>query len=333
MDLNPHCPICRNNSWDVIGNKIYRKSETDHLSEYAKVRYEVLFKVWLPDKNQAEFSSILYNKCGFVAYKPRPTSKDLEEKYQFLAHHPNSRNELSAALVSDKILSEELFNYLSKYIEKQYAEILDYGGGNGRLMPAFLEEGHHCNLVDYIEETLPNMLRLGSTIDDIPKNSRFDIIICSHVLEHLADPAQIISRLSEYLGENGFIYVEVPLEIWDCVPLPVEPVNHINFFSPQSLRVLLQLSGLEVIICEQDLFTTEQGDRAFAVKSIARLAKTTKSPETLFKNGAKETKQLIFPTFSMKLYRMIKYPHFRKTLFNNWAKAHLPRTFFWRFFP
>ena len=159
------------------------------------------------------------------------------------------------------------------------------------------------------------------------------MIICSHVLEHLVDPTEVVRSLADYLLDDGIIYVEVPLEIWDCIPLPVEPVTHINFFSPESLRILLEVSGLEVITCEQDLFTTEDGQKAFAVKAVARRPKVSLPLETTFKNFKNETKQLIFPTLGMKILRSIKYSIVREKLFKSWVQDHLPKTFFWRFYP
>lgn len=81
MDTDPNCSICNSNNWEIIGTKLYRKNETSHLPEYGRVRYEVLFDVWLPDKTDAEFNSILCKECGFVTFKPRPTAMDLDRKY------------------------------------------------------------------------------------------------------------------------------------------------------------------------------------------------------------------------------------------------------------
>ena len=42
------------------------------------------------------------------------------------------------------------------------------------------------------------------------ENEKYDIIILSHVLEHLGDPKQILTYVSRLLKENGCVYIEVP---------------------------------------------------------------------------------------------------------------------------
>ena len=43
-----------------------------------------------------------------------------------------------------------------------------------------------------------------------PLSCSYDLIIISHVLEHLEDPLETITYLSTLLSNNGFIYIEVP---------------------------------------------------------------------------------------------------------------------------
>lgn len=235
-------------------------------------------------------------------------------------------------MLSDKKRSSELYSWLKRYLNDEPAKILDYGGGNGRLMSAFVDAGHECAVVDYVEDTLPSIKRIGSNVNDIPETLLFDIIICSHVLEHLQNPRDILKQLSIHLKEKGILYGEVPFEIWDWIPLPIEPVTHINFFTPKSMRSLFSLLGLHVLFCEEGLFTTAQGGRSFAIRAFAqRIGYVTKS--TPVNNGnLEETKKLISPSIFMKWQRFFKYSVYRRRVFKKWTKRYLPETFFWRFF-
>ena len=78
------------------------------------------------------------------------------------------------------------------------------------------------------------------------EDNKFVLAILSHVIEHLEYPRKILheaSRVSKY------IFVEVPLE--DNLRLKkdfvFERVGHINFYSPKTIRRLLQTCGLEVL--------------------------------------------------------------------------------------
>jgi SAM-dependent methyltransferase len=77
-------------------------------------------------------------------------------------------------------------------------------------------------------------------------DAAFDLAILSHVIEHVEHPRLLINeaaRVAEY------VYIEVPLEhnrrlsrdfIWDSV-------GHINFYTAQTIRLLVQSCGHEVL--------------------------------------------------------------------------------------
>ena len=53
-------------------------------------------------------------------------------------------------------------------------------------------------------------------------------------------------------------------------PLPhVEPVTHINFFTPGSVRNLLTLAGLDVRTADIAPFLHSSGSKSLAIKSVA----------------------------------------------------------------
>jgi SAM-dependent methyltransferase len=96
----------------------------------------------------------------------------------------------------------------------------------------------------------------------IPHESgRFDLAVLSHVIEHVEHPRQLLyeaARIARY------VFVEVPTEDMsrhaaDYVP---DAVGHINFFSPRTIRWLLQSSGLTVV--RQKTTNPSKGTYAYA---------------------------------------------------------------------
>jgi hypothetical protein len=331
MNSNPVCPVCENNHWEKIGTRTYSKQEIPGLSEYARIRYEVLFDVWLPDRDRAEFTSILCGRCGFLAFAPRPDGEDIERKYRFLAAHPEARAEAMGHASIDRVRSAELFGRLADRLPGGPLAILDYGGGTGGMMQSFAAAGHECWVVDYVDTTLPGIRRLGATLDEIPEGRRFDVIICSHVLEHLADFVGTIRRLSEHLSDQGMLYVEVPLEVWDGAPLPEEPVTHVNFFTLPSLRIALQRAGLAAE-CAERMATFESGERALAITALCRRASAGHIVAPDYRGAAAASRRLIRPPVPLRWQRFAAYPEVRRRTVSNWGRRYLPRTFFWRFF-
>lgn len=77
-------------------------------------------------------------------------------------------------------------------------------------------------------------------------NAKFDLAVLSHVIEHVEHPRKLIyeaKRIAKY------VFFEVPLE--DTARLShdfiFDKVGHINFFSPKTMRRLIQTCNLRVL--------------------------------------------------------------------------------------
>lgn len=97
------------------------------------------------------------------------------------------------------------------------------------------------------------------------ENKKFDLAVLSHVIEHVEYPRKLLyeaKRIAKY------VFVEVPLE--DSVRLPqdfvFDKVGHINFYSPKTIRRLIQTCNLEVLDqlttnSSKDIYTFQKGKK------------------------------------------------------------------------
>ncbi len=69
----------------------------------------------------------------------------------------------------------------------------------------------------------------------------FDIVISSHVLEHIQDPKPALGELVKLLKPGGTACVVVPVN-----EKPGEDLNHFHLFTPDSFSRLLEEGGLKV---------------------------------------------------------------------------------------
>ncbi len=76
-------------------------------------------------------------------------------------------------------------------------------------------------------------------------DDKFDIAVLSHVVEHVEHPRQLLFEVSRVAR---YVFIEVPLE--DTIRLPrdfvFDKVGHINFYSPKTIRQLVQSCNLHV---------------------------------------------------------------------------------------
>lgn len=278
------CPVCQATDWQPVQNFIYdARDQTVSLPAYRhywqrlqrylgllvfnapyprtisvpplnaaqRLRRQVLFDYWFPGAETVTLTSVLCLKCGFMAYTPRPTQADLQAKYAFLSQEHGDRD--AAIERHDRERAQRVYDVVAPHFSDPVTPltILDYGGGDGRLMQPFLQRGDHCFLVDYATDICPGVVKLGDELGAVPVDSVFDVIICSHVLEHLADPLEIVRQLRARLKPDGVLYAEVPQEIWDGIRIEYDPVTHVNFFTLYALERLFLHAGYTILVSRQ----------------------------------------------------------------------------------
>ena len=292
MIEDPPCAICASRNWRSISRRRYAKSDVNQLNDYERERYRVLFEVWFPDRKAVTFTSRYCLECGFVAYTPRPTTMDIDAKYRFLAYSRLSGNGTDPYSPIEKRRARELYYHASRNAPKRRnLRILDFGGGDGRMVRHFLAEGAECDLVDFNETTYPCVRRVGATERDLDGTTYYDLIVCSHVMEHVAEPVSVLSKLARQLKPDGTIYLEVPMEVWSRAPLHKEPVTHVNFFTPASCRHLLARAGLETLWCRMGGHLHSTGTSKLVVRAVGRIGIV----ETGLASGGAETAALLSP--------------------------------------
>lgn len=198
-------------------------------------------------------------ECGVVFALSCATAQDYRAHY---AQHSKYDTAVSASgsgeSAHDAKRLAELVEWLAPYVAPQSA-ILDVGAGRGGLVRAFRQRGYQrVSGIDPAEGCVAAMraadmrAHVGELeADRWPTDpDRFDLIVLSHVIEHVFDAAGALNRVAQRVSAQGLVYVEVPdasrYTVDGFPPFYFFDPEHINHFDAVSLEVLAMRCGMRV---------------------------------------------------------------------------------------
>jgi len=150
--------------------------------------------------------------------------------------------------------AENIINLTRDILHKN---ILEIGAGDGSILKRLseLNFGNEYYAIDISSSAVKAIINKGiSGLVDcmvfdgstLPfEDKLFDLVVLSHVIEHLEFPRQLLYEAGRVAH---FVFVEVPLE--DTINLPrnyENKIGHINFYSPATIRYLLESCHLQII--------------------------------------------------------------------------------------
>lgn len=145
--------------------------------------------------------------------------------------------------------------------QRHFGTVIDIGCGCGELLNALAP--HADQLYGFETDSvmaqyaIANRRHSGVSITNahfIPDRHKInsDLIVMSHVLEHIPNPGDFLSHLRRTsLNTGAHLFIEVPNEadIWvrHQIKWSRRGLGHINYFTPQSLKQLFASSGFSDI--------------------------------------------------------------------------------------
>ncbi|MGE0143137.1 MAG: class I SAM-dependent methyltransferase [Planctomycetota bacterium] len=172
-----------------------------------------------------------------------------DARYETSLHH-------SAVFVA---WAEDLIARLESRFRERRLDVIEIGCGRGEFLAMLAARGHRCRGFDrsYDGRHAPSeRLRIeGRDYDpSIDDAADVDLVVSRHVLEHLADPIQLLRSMRSAMTGHALGYLEVPNGnwtirdggIWDLI------YEHAGYFVPTSLAALLDRANLAPLAIEEE---------------------------------------------------------------------------------
>lgn len=180
-------------------------------------------------------------RCGFIFNDEKLSQEDFTRYYTSNDMYFYKRDK-----VSDIV--SQTFQVLENFVHTS-SSILDIGCGSGELLLHLKNQGFtDVHGLDTSRACIKGLTDNGVHMysGEIFNNTidrQFDMIILSHVVEHVYDLVELARILQTYMKPGGFMYVEVPdadmYHVDEYYP-PFQEYNseHINHFDEKSLNQL-----------------------------------------------------------------------------------------------
>lgn len=242
-----NCILCGLNDYKVI-----YKNKNDNFIKFS-------------DNPDVISQKVICKSCSFIFQNPTFTEEELKRIYS--AEYGINVG-YGALVPTEKFLKEKGFRandqleWLDSVISQKMSidcmmdgrRALEGGSSAGLLLNLLKKRGWQVEGVepaerfaDYARTTFGIKVYLNFLEEVKLEKSSYDLIILSHLLEHMSDPISILSKLASYLKPDGFLFIEIPniRGIWKNIRNQLQS-PHLFIPSLNTMQLLVAKAGLNV---------------------------------------------------------------------------------------
>ena len=229
--ISRKCPVCESSNSEMLYSQNFNS-----LPGLKKIRYGQKI--------------VICKECGMSFVKEYLSEDLLGEYYTNMSNYEYPGDNFQWPS-QDKKKSNRQFEFCRNHSKSNFSKVLDIGCSLGYTLSLFKNDGSSVIGIEPSEnnkklakkmfgiEVISSFIKEDT---NLPSNN--NLIILSHVLEHIIDPVLIINKAKEALSENGLLFIEVPtIEEFDGRDLYQFSFEHINYFSHGSLKNLMHKLG------------------------------------------------------------------------------------------
>ena len=254
MQIQRTCPVCNEEKYTVLFKQRFAHSDYNPIVDYVVV---------------------VCDRCGMGYVNPVPDQHDWDQYYMQFSKYatPTTISEV------DQFRFSIIAEFLKDELISESATILDVGCGSGGLLKTLAQKGFHqltglepAPVGNHFSSQDSSILFINEPFDSLNVESYYDVIILEQVLEHLGDVRRVIQKVSALQKPGGLVYIGVPdgLKFKDCSDGPFQQfsVEHINFFSLEALKRLMNIFGFRRVKEQQILYSIAHNIETTALMTL-----------------------------------------------------------------
>lgn len=250
------------------------------------------------------------NNCGLISTFPTPSQKELDRYYQKFSFDDGFSFEKNLRIDARRSLRN------LKKIGFTNGELLDIGCGAGFFIDEAKKSGWKVTGIDSAKKPVEyarQKLKLNVIQKDFKEyktHQRFDIVSLQQVIEHLSNPNDVLKKMRRLLRKDGIVCISTPnINSWLHKILKERfnyfiPPEHLIYYSPKTLRKVLEKNGFEVIRITSYGYPMDLGGIYRALrerKKHTTNSRATKAVEMKTVSSKKQsTKNFIFENYICK---------------------------------
>ena len=223
----------------------------------------VIQQTWdLPGLASSIIGFSICSECGLVLQSPTVEPPEMDRYYAETAvyHNPSRSGRPPISKVRGV---ERQIQLIMNTVGRIPESLFQVGCSDGYTLSAFRKAG--ATVVTGIDPGISSnrTAREFHGVDTITgrfeafePDRRYELVILTHVLEHLYDPVESVLKCSALQNDGDWMLVEVPLlERIDRLPVGYFSFEHLNYFSESTILRLLSMAGYVPYHIEKSFYT------------------------------------------------------------------------------